>query len=279
MSNLVKLKKWFFIQEVSKYFDCSHAEVLQFALQGDLTISVRLVVPVIGRAGTLLPTLETSGKGAIPALSSPWFMGKEKITEIDGKRLCLGSQVVPLVGVYDLPMIGDEYLSVEAEYNKVLTGVEKSLSGDQGFFVSDGDQFFLLCRPAHDSDFKQYEEQQEEEWPPEYREEVYCPVSTMPEIVEFVVRPEALLELEKRLEIAQIAPTNKSAETKNVNSLYKLISLLAVISYNQNPREKGFPFNDIAKESVKYDLEMNEDTVRKWLRKSAKEHPPKMTLE
>jgi hypothetical protein len=176
-------------------------------------------------------------------------------------------------------MIGDECLLVEAEYNKLVTGVEKSLSGDQGFFVSDGDQFFLLCRPAQDSDFKQYEDQQEGEWPPEYMEEVYCPISTMPEIAEFVVQPGALLELGKNLNLAQLDSTNKSAETKKINSLYKLISILAVSAHNQSPTDKGFPFKLIAEDSEKYDLSMNVDTVRKWIKKSAKKFPPDMTQD
>lgn len=239
MSKYESIKEWFSVIEAATKLGCSKAEIFQFALQGVLKLSVRFQVPAVGRIGKVWLSSEYQEKDAGCNHTPYRFMGASKLTLSDGKVLMLGSDIESMTGMSDLAMIGDERLAVESEYNKEISGVAKTLKGTAGVFVEGSNsKIYRLYRPAIDSDFEQYEEKNQEDWPSEYREGTYCPLWSFPALAEFVIRPKALLDFEVKSPDAVVVSTSTLSQTKKINNLLKICLTMAIDKYNYNPNDQ-----------------------------------------
>ncbi len=131
LKQLLKLKEWLTVDDTARYLSLtfeegvSRADVLRLALDGHLLLSVNLVNHAYARKGKKIP-LEEANTSIVP---SP-FDDTVKIQLLDGILidreneivLKLDDNVTSLEGVWDLPMIGNERLDVEHEYQQLTGG-------------------------------------------------------------------------------------------------------------------------------------------------------------
>lgn len=157
MSNLLKLKKWLTLSEAAKHLtsafkvDVAESDVLKFALNGDLTLSVKFVNPAYG-SNCLKYNVEEEAKleldsflrtnerkpafndgssiideNQISYLQNLHLQEDGRIWQSGGYLWQTKTHVKKLVGVWDLPMVGGERIEVEREYQK-LTGFQELIA-------------------------------------------------------------------------------------------------------------------------------------------------------
>lgn len=172
--------------------DVTEADVLRLGLDGRLRLSVYFVNhatalcgKVISLAETdweLLPSLNGSGMRLetasehslkqeniwqapakllallkdIPTAEWPNWIALPNGLNIDGERfLELSDSVTTLRGVWDLPMIGNEQLDIEHEYQKLTGGPAVTLQGLDGAFVEGRDgQISQLQEDFDDNEYQ-----------------------------------------------------------------------------------------------------------------------------
>lgn len=156
VSKLFQLKEWLTIKEAAQHLSgvfsepVSEADVLRFALNRHLTLSVNIVNGAYGRRGRIT-LVEDAKRVAIEKAKADGFAKfSESIADaavggcmIDDKRvLDLEPDVVGLGGVYDLPLIGAEQLDIEHKYQLLTGGPAITLEDYEGAFVQQ-DEFTL----------------------------------------------------------------------------------------------------------------------------------------
>ena len=146
MGKLFKLKEWLTIADAAKHLssvfeeEVTDADVLRFALDDELQISVNFINEAYCRAGSLVPISEASFED-VPSLKiggSPvrLFRGPRISTDgVDTHILELEGEVCRLVGVYDLPLIGGERIDLENRYQQLTGGPEVTAVPMDGAFV------------------------------------------------------------------------------------------------------------------------------------------------
>lgn len=170
--------------------DVNEADVLRLALDGRLLISVYFVNHAKARCCKvitwdetdwwlcpgLLPLMEGVKKMAGREITSEYYRYPQKLEallneipeaergnyhpfmrelNIDGERfLKLSDEVTTLHGVWDLPMIGNEKLDVEHEYQKLTGGPSVTLQGLIGTFVEGRDG--QICQLQEEFDLNKY---------------------------------------------------------------------------------------------------------------------------
>lgn len=151
-SKLFKLKKWLTLPEAAKHLsvvcgeEVAIADILRLALDGYLTLSVNFVNKaharpgqVVGEEGIIWYEFSPIWRGLIPDLPSedkdlPLEIPKSLYIE-DGKYLNLEEKVVSIDDIWDLPMIGNEQIDIEHEYQRLTGGPSVDLIGLDGAFV------------------------------------------------------------------------------------------------------------------------------------------------
>lgn len=272
MSRLFQLKEWLTLEDAAKHLstvfdeEVSKADALRLALDGRLKVSVNLVNGARGRPGKLVPGHEAQYEEVLS------LDGERMIRLYRGPRLGNGDvielqdEVVPLQGVFDLPMIGAEQLDVEHAYQALTDGPRITLSSLEGPFVTAGDDYFQLVqswddnehvrgsraegeaieahissnalgleeattlRAIHKEARAKFKEQQSKKTP----NQRYYPADGLPEDAVLVVRKTALTDLlssaiesERQQEAAQVDPRS---ETTYLNIIGAMLELL------RNPR-------------------------------------------
>jgi len=187
----LNIKEWLTIKDAAKSLSISagekvtKADVLRFALDGHLTLSVYFVNGAVARRGelvsfedtnwTLIPQpfntpgmviLEDDPK--LPPVLMPQRLQKlvrenPKMAELGlmpfmtsvpagrDQYLNLGEEVFHIEdGVFDLPLIGYERLDVEDAYQQRAKGPAVALRGLNGAFVRDGIYFYQLQETCED---------------------------------------------------------------------------------------------------------------------------------
>lgn len=166
VSNLLRLNKWLTLSEAAKHLtsvikvDIAESDVLKFALNGDLTLSVNFVNPAYGSNCVKYKEEKEEAKRDFDSFFGEnerlpvWDDGFNIIDEShisyqqdlhlheDGQIWQSGgylwqtkTQVTKLVGVWDLPMVGGERIEVEREYQK-LTGCQELIAvSEDSIFV------------------------------------------------------------------------------------------------------------------------------------------------
>lgn len=192
-------------------------------------------------------------------------------------------KVQTLEGVWDLPLIGNESVHVEHEYQKLTGGPEVTLSCLEGAFVEgqDGHLYQLLERFDED-ELRQFEQnliaagarikdRHAERKELHYRDSSnYYPAEGLPDDSVLVVRTSALLDLQERF------PSEDSENTKPLGpterrSVLKMILAMAIDGYGYDPDESKSPIpNQIVEAAAKNDHSITDDTVRKWLKEASK---------
>ena len=243
--------------------DVSVADVFRLALDQKLTLSVNFVNGAHGRQGTLVPINEALYEEVpIPNDSEPLRIYGGPLISTDGIEshvLQLEKYVSELTGVWDLPMIGGERIAVEGIYQRLTGGPDATNVPMDGAFVEGTNG--LLCQLQDDYDdnelctgstadlkmikryiaakkintadadklLKQHKEDRKKfladrESEPEIAR--YYPGGGLPEDAMFVVRIDALRELEKIVN-GEPKCTDKPLGTHERNTLLTIIAALA----------------------------------------------------
>ena len=183
MGKLFKLKEWLTVADAARHLsivfseDVAEADVLRLALDGRLRLSVYFVNYATARCGKVISSEETEwalllrseecplgriikrGKSAelqafhdeLPPDEREKCYPLLRSLNIDGERfLNLSDEVTTLRGVWDLPMIGNEQLDIEHQYQCLTGGPSVTLQGLDGAFVEGRDG--QICQIQEDFD-------------------------------------------------------------------------------------------------------------------------------
>ncbi|MDQ9168991.1 hypothetical protein Q8A64_01070 [Oxalobacteraceae bacterium R-40] len=184
MSKLANLKKWLTVpdavRKLSREYDkeVSEADILQYALDGHLQLSVNFVNTVQARPGNVAQYTEAELAAAVksgdlpgdlkwkkmpkdlhaalkgePIKEEVWHLMSLRIGE--NRYLTLTDEVVTLTGVWDLPMIGAEKLDIAHAYQRLTDGPPVTLSNLDGTFVEGRDGQICQLLTDYDDNFYQ----------------------------------------------------------------------------------------------------------------------------
>lgn len=331
MSKLFKLKEWLTLDDAAEHLSIlfgetvGKADILQLALDGALTLSVHLVNGADGCYGPIVPSdaatytdFPIDPGAAMKAKSPEDYKGGYMKLLSNGVRLNtgevieLGDDVVPLRGVFDLPMIGNERLDVQHEYQRLTGGPEVTLQGLDGPFLFDGDATYFQLQESFDenefhagsaargaklealiqsealdvetaeemrakfnADRERFKAKRGENW---RSKDNYYPAGALPGDSVLVVRTAALLALQETAS----APDGPDVElgTRERDTLLKLVIGMAVGGYGYSPvAARSQVPTEISSDLAKQGLSVSDDTVRKWLKVAANtvmpDNPPK----
>lgn len=314
MGKLFNLKEWLTVADAARHLsivfgeEVTEADVLRLALDGRLRLSVYFVNHVKARCGQVVgyedaewgefPAEMVATLPNIPAEAKGKPLPYMKSLNIDDKRfLNLSDEVTTLRGVWYLPMIGNEKLDIEHQYQNLTDGPAVTLEGLDGAFVEGRDG--QLCQLQESNEENAYQpgsiahlerlqqhiaekgikgakaesllnrhKEQRNEFLEKQRtrpaKENYYPAGGLPKDAVIVVRTEALREFEQSVNGAPNGP-EKPIATSERNSLLTIIAALCEYSAIK-PQERGAA-SQIAKLTEEIGAVVSDDTVRRALAK------------
>jgi hypothetical protein len=151
MSKLLRLKEWVTLPEAAKHLTAlleepvTVADLLQFALEGHLSLSVNLINHARAKLGRIFPFSEvpTMEVPAFPApgvqegsmLTMPKGIPMTEVTQLaaDTPFLVFEPAVVSIDGLWDLAMRGAERIDIEYELQRELGGPDVELISEGTF--------------------------------------------------------------------------------------------------------------------------------------------------
>lgn len=232
MSKLFKLKKWLTVPDAAKHLaivfgeEVTEADVLRFALDGDLRLSVHLVNGAFARPCFPVNVEELEwddvsgldGYGAIKIPRGGRIFGDERgcfqvhrtVTELDS-------------GVWDLPLTGGERVDVEFRYQQLTDGPEVTAVSLDGVFVAatNGD---LKEIQSHFEDNPHFDKSNLKK--PLLHPDNFHSAGALPDDGVFVVRIEALTDFIQSVN-ADSTRVEKPPGTIERNTLLTIIAVLA----------------------------------------------------
>ena len=172
MSKLFNLREWLTVGDAARHLsivfgeEVTAADVLRLGLDGQLKLSVNFVNHTKARCGKVVGYDETEWQ----EYPEEWVDSLPNIPEeakgkpitvmrslnIDDERfLNLSDEITTLRGVWDLPMIGNENLDIEHEYQNMTGGPAVTLQNLEGTFVErrDGE----MCKLQESFDNKEFQ--------------------------------------------------------------------------------------------------------------------------
>lgn len=243
--------------------DVAVADVFQLALDRELTLSVHFVNGGHARPGVLVPIGEATYEEVVifPGSEPLRLYGGPPISTdgVESHILQLEKYVAELTGVWDLPMIGGERIAVEQMYQRLTGGPDATNVPMDGAFVQSTDE--QLCQLQDDYDDNEYSTgstaslerikryikakkinaadaekllNQHKEDRKKFLEdrkskpqtESFYPGGGLPQDAVFVVRIDALLDLEKTAN-GESDSAGKPLTTRERDTLLTIIAVLA----------------------------------------------------
>jgi len=256
MSKLFKLKAWLSVADAAHYLtiafceEVTEADVLRFALDGHLQLSVNFVRNARARLGCIRLKNEISKN----EFEIGFYFGSNST---DNKHLFFlysDKQIITINGIWDLPMIGGERLDVEHAYQTLTGGphvkhgmMDKCFIGDlQGHMYSlqafDNNKYQLgVAASVDDSD--------------------YYPAIKLPQDSVLVVRTAALRDFERKLIETPKQDSEKPLTTTERNTLLTIICVMAKDGYG-NDLSKPYPLaKEILKAGELLGIKISDDTI------------------
>jgi hypothetical protein len=231
-NKLLESTKWLTLHDAAKELsrmvdaEISPPKILQYALEGELKLSINLVKSIKARVVKIVPFEEvewykTDFLPSCPEDSStennepPLLMKSLKID--DNRYLNLTSDVKFIKDIWDLPMWEGGRSGIEREYHK-LTGGPKITTSSRGVFVKneDGSQIYqLLETKKKDRSF------------PFSSHRSYVIQTGLPHDSVLVVRPQVLIDFKKSLDEEQnlSKPLERRAENTYLNIIGALLDI------------------------------------------------------
>ena len=166
MSKLFSLKEWVTLPDAAKHLsaifgeDVAEADLLQFALEGRLTLSVHFVNGARARYGRIVGP-EGIKWNEMPNLLSfrdpkPTYiryMMSLKLYDDRDQYVNLSEDVIKIDGVWDLPLLGGDRLDVEHRFQMLIGGHPVTSTNLEGSFVQRAD---LVCQLQESMDDNEY---------------------------------------------------------------------------------------------------------------------------
>ncbi len=311
MRKLLKLKEWLTVPDAAKYLsivfeeEVVEADLLRFALEGRLRLSVYFVNGTQARPGKVIPIDEAEYK-EVPSLCGTrtlrlyggptlYSAGRESsIVELE-------ESVVHLSGLFDLPMFGQERLDIRNKYHQLIGAPKVTDRGMDGAFVEGRDG--LVCQLQEDYENNEFvpgsradldwlkqhiaenviagEEAKAlldkhkknrnkflEERKSQPASKTHYPASGLPlEDSVLVIRTDVLREFESQVN----EPTHRQPEsTRKIENLLRALTSIAMDVYGYNPESgKNTAPKEIADAMSLRGFEKDEKTVRGWLKEGA----------
>lgn len=319
MSKLFKLKQWLTLTDTSKYLstvfeeEVTEADILQLALDDRLVLSFNLVNMAYARK------CEVVNEDAIewapmpdwlkshPALSLFNIADPFKISlELgNGQYLNFAEDVIKINGVWDLPMIGGEYLDIQERHLKLLGTGKMHLIAFDGAFLRDLDgniwclqtlktpkarNLGVELRDIADNIFQQQVAETEQLKPVliEFIREMllnelhtdknnglkFSPLPVLPDDGFLVVRKEMLqhfvTNFEEESNLKKPEPNLSETERR---SLLKIIYGMAISKYDYRPGatrnySTGANRGSIFADLERHGLSLDPDTIRKFIKEA-----------
>lgn len=312
MSKLFKLREWMSVPATAQHLttafqeEVTPADVLRFALDGLLTLSVRFVNKCDALPGQLVPigaasyTAVPNPKGTEPHRDYGGYV--LDVNGIESHVLSFGGPMTKLQGVYDLPMMGGEKLQVEHEYQRGTdSALVTALSNNWTYVRDTAGQFFQLYQHFDDDVLEDgtaaqifplenfiLEQGVDAERADSLRETYvvkrqallteragtpgvadYSPLPLLPLDAELVVRTTALAKLLTSVGSPQ-ASADKEFSTKERETMLKLVIAMAVDGYGHDPAaSKSNVPREIVDAVDRLGMSVSDDTVRKYLKLAA----------
>lgn len=123
MNKILRLKSWVSLPEAAAYLctvlseKVSEEDVLQFSLEGHLTLSIDLPKQTPAKRGIIVPREGTTPAEYELSDGNPYVVDKEKKID-EHQYLRLEDEVSTISGLWDLPMLGSERLHIEDLYQE-----------------------------------------------------------------------------------------------------------------------------------------------------------------
>ena len=269
---LFNLKNWLTIEEAAKHLsallqeEVSAADVLQLGIDQKLQISVRFVNHVYALRGKIINLADASYK-EIPALSSPDKNGTSKFVRIyNGVRIGhdqifeSDDTLITLTGVWDLPMLGGEYLDVVNSYQLMTNQADVELITLDGVFIRGLEgSIFELREFLETSTSKDETEHVEKKSIPRSCDKPHYPAGALPHDSDLVVRPKAILDFQA----SYLTPQNADKPI-GTNERNTLLSVIAALCHDSgiDYRDRSFAA-EICRMSEKIGIFVSDDTVRR----------------
>jgi len=171
MKKLFSLKKWLTLDEAARHLtivlgeDVCVADVLRLGLDRHLKLSFNFVNHCSAKKGKVIPIEVASFRELdrffSDRLPQELLAGHGPVMvmngmSLDDKRVLeFEDQVIPLLGIYDLSMLGPECLDVEDMYQTLTNGPHVTMDGMPGVLVcGDGDIMFELQESFDQNEFQ-----------------------------------------------------------------------------------------------------------------------------
>ncbi len=258
MSKLAKLKEWMTLDSAANFLTNAFSEqvgisdIYQLALEGRLTLSVRLLMPVF--AQHLLPApVETALRA--PSLDGKrtvvldFIVDEKTVLKEDGDR-------VSIVGVFDFAMLGAERVLVERLYARSINSATPDMVPLEMVFLRDGAEGFYRLVSMFAIESEDGEE-------PVYG---YSTTGYLPEDAQIVLRPSALTQLLQSEAESAENEKRRVVGTKERNTYLCVLAALckeAKIDYSKPSKAAG-NIRDIAQQ--KLGLAIGETTIENYLK-------------
>ncbi|MFS8975033.1 hypothetical protein PO002_11075 [Cupriavidus necator] len=167
MSKLFNLKKWVTLSDAAKHLsavfgeDVTEADILHFALEGHLTLSVNFVNGARARCGQIVGPegVEWGERPSLESLSGHEgaryirYMRSLKLYDDRDEYINLSTDVISIDGVWDLPLLGGDRLDVEHMFQMLISGHPVTSTNLDGSFVQRSD---LVCQLQESMDDNEY---------------------------------------------------------------------------------------------------------------------------
>lgn len=264
MGKLFHLKRWLTLSEGAKALtaelreEVTETDLLQFALEGKLTLSVVFLTrvlacvckPVVAAQVEYIevPSLDGAELLKLPlgliALENGSFVQvqKDQVFWLDDER------------AFDLLMVGGERCDIADRYWRAAGETKEEMIHLDGVFVeSEGTVFQLRGQFAKE----------------DKRPHDHYPLGNLPDEVAVVVKPKALSAL-KQLLTDDFSSEEKILASRERDTLLKLLIGMAVAGYSYNPAASKSPVTkEIADDLASLGISVSDDTVRKYLKQAA----------
>jgi hypothetical protein len=198
LKKLLRLKDWLTVPDAARHLsilfgdDVSEADVLRLALDGRLTLSVRLVNRVTARPGKIIPPADAKIVVVEDVFGNTYQRIEEGVDLGNDRMLTFSRDVSFIEGIWDLSMLGTERVIVEKRYQLLTSGPTVELTNWNGLLVNrpDGAWWQIVAHPSKDQSLKNLFKS-----PYGNPAHYYAPMVLPPDAV-LVVRTSALQDLE-----------------------------------------------------------------------------------
>jgi ribosomal protein L21 len=233
LKKLLKLKDWLTVPDAARHLsilfgeDVSEADVLRFALDGHLTLSVDFVNVAAAQCGKIIPLRDAKIK-IIQTSEGKSYRSINGIRRNDVNVISFDGELTFIEGVWDLAMHGAERKAIEHKYRLLTDGPAVDLGQEDGILVNrpDGTWAQLLRTFDDSSEFHLWNFISNKTYD---RPDNWYAAQTFPSDAVLVVRTSALRDLEAL--ISEPEPDlERPIERRERRSLLVIIAALAKLA-------------------------------------------------